>query len=134
MGHPFDANLMFYTGKDVTTDESVGPLTVWGQVERGLAVRLVVEDAYGANDTLLPIVHLSADNSTYNLVAQYHKGAIKVDGGYEFLVPFICPPGKWYVKLELSVTVASTTPLFTDVFAGIVPNVGDVFQRANHFE
>lgn len=134
MSHLFDADLMFYTEKDVTTDESVGPLEVWGSIEKGLSVRVLVEDAYGANDTMLPMVHLSANNSTYNLVAQYHKGATKVKGGYEFLIPFICPPGKWYAKLELAVTVASTTPLFTDVVAGIVPNVGDVFSRTNHWE
>jgi len=134
MTHPFDDELMFLTGADLTADGSHGPLTVYGQIEKGLAVRVVVEDAYGANDTMLPKVHISADGSTYNLVAQAHEGAVAVDGGYEFMVPFPVPAGKWYVKLELDLTIASTTPLFTDVFAGIVPNVGQPFDRTSNWE
>lgn len=134
MTHPFDANLMFYTEKDVTASESSPVLTAWGQIKEGLAVRVLVEDAFGANDTMLPKVYVSSDGSTYNLVAQARQGAVKPKGGYEWMIPFPVPAGKTYVKLELVVTAASTTSLFTDVVAGIVPNVGGVFDRANHFE
>jgi len=133
MTHPFDDELMFATGADLTASVSQGPLTVYGQIEKGLAVRVVVEDAFGANDTMLPKVYLSADNSTYNLVAQSHLGATLVDGGYEFMVPFPVPAGKWYVKLELVLTAASTTSTFTDVYAGIVPNVGQPFDRTSNW-
>lgn len=135
MTHPFDANLMFYTEKDVTQSESAGAvLQVWGQVDKGLAARIICEDAFGANDTVLPKVYLSTDGSTYNLVAQARQGAVKPKGGYEWMIPFPCAPGKNYVKLELIVTAASTTMTLTDVVAGIVPNVGGVFDRTNHFE
>ena len=134
MSHPFDAELMFATGADVTADVSYDAIEVWGQVEKGMAARVVVEDAFGANDTMLVKVHTSTDGSTYNLVAQNVEGAVKVDGGYEFLVPFPVQAGKNYVKVELDITAASTTSKFDDVYAGIIPNIGPGFDRQSHWE
>ena len=133
MGHPFDAESMFMTGATLTASKSSGAIEMWGQVAKGAAARIVCEGAFGANDTVLPRVYLSEDDSTYNLVATYHKGATKVYGGKEMNVPFILPPGKWYVKLELVITIASTTAAIP-VHAGIIPNIGDTFDRTSHWE
>lgn len=135
MTHPFDDELMFVTGADLTaTDVSYDAIEVWGQIEKGMAVRLVVEDANGANDTMLAKVHVSTDGTNYNMVVENLEGATKVKGGYEFMIPFPVPPGHNYVKLELDMTVASTTINFTDVYAGIVPNVGQPFDRTSNWE
>lgn len=134
MTHPFDAELMFDTGTDLTADISYDAIEVWGQIEKGMAVRVVVEDAFGANDTMLPKVHVSTDGTNYNMVIEAIDGAVKVKGGYEFMIPFPVFPGKTYVKLELDLTVASTTAEFKDVYAGIVPNVGQPFDRTSNWE
>lgn len=135
MSHVFDAELMFRTTGNLTQDESKGPLVVWGGIQEGLAVRVVVPTAFGANDTILPKVYLSKDGSTYNLVAQYAKGPQKPYGtGLDLIVPFAVPPGKWYVKLELDGTAASTTYNFGTVVAGIVPNPGYAYERSSNFE
>ena len=127
----FDANLMFRTTGTLTTDESVGPLTVYGGIQDGLAARIVVPSAYGANDTVLPKVYSSLDGNTYNLVAQYAEGAVKPgSSGLELIVPFPVIPGKQYIKLELEVTVASTTANFGTVQAGIVGNPGFDWDRS----
>ena len=119
---PLDASLMFRTTGSLTATESLGPLTVYGG-EGDLAVRVTVPKGYGANDTILPKVHLSSDNSTYNLIAQYAKGATKPgSAGCDLMIPFGVPAGKWYVKLELVVTAASTTSDFGVAVAGIVAN------------
>ena len=133
MSHPFDAELMFKTGADVTASESAVTLTVWGQVEKGAAVRVVVEDAFGANDTMLPVVHVSQDGTNFYQSIEAVEGATKVKGGYEFLIPFPVAAGKNYVKLELRVTAASTTSQFDDVYAGIIPNIGPGFDRQSHW-
>lgn len=134
MSHPFDATLMFKTGADVTASESAVTLTVWGQIARGGAVRVVVGDAFGANDTYLPVVHLSQDGTNFYQSIEALEGATKVKGGYEFLIPFPVAAGKNYVKLEHRVTAASTTSLFEDVHAGIIPNIGPGFNRKSHWE
>jgi hypothetical protein len=127
----FDANMMFRTTATLTQDESLGPITVYGGQRHGLAVRVVIPSGYGANDTVWPKVYLSADNSTYNLAAQYARGAQKPGStGLELIVPFAVPPGKVYVKLELDVTVASTTANFGTVVAGIIENPGIVWDRS----
>jgi hypothetical protein len=126
-----DANLMFRTTGTLTQDESLGPIVVYGGMRHGLAVRTVVPQGYGANDTVWPKVYLSADGSTYNLVAQHAKGAQKPGStGLHLITPFAVPPGKWYVKLELDVTVASTTANFGVVTAGIVENPGYDWDRS----
>lgn len=133
--HPFDVNLMFRTTAALTQAESVGPLKVWGGIREGLAVQIVVPTANGANDTLLPKVYTSTDNSTYNLVAQYGAGATKPGtGGKVFIIPFPVNPGKQYIKLELTMTAASTTTNFGTVIAGIIPNPGFEFDRTHHWE
>lgn len=127
----FDANLMFRTTATLTQDESLGPIVVYGGMRKGLAVRVVVPQGYGANDTILPKVYSSDDGSTYNLVAQYAKGAVKPGStGLELIVPFPVFPGKRYIKLELDVTVASTTPNFGTVMAGIIENPGHDWDRS----
>ncbi len=133
--HPFDANLMFRTQGDLTQDESQGPLKVYGGIRKGLAVQVVVPSAFGANDTILPKVYISTDGSTYNLVAQYAKGATKPGSdGLVMIVPFPVIPGANYVKLELDGTAASTTYNFGAVVAGVIPNPGFDYDRANHWE
>lgn len=130
----YDANLMLRTTGSLTASESVGPLTVWGGIHKGLAVRAVVPSSFGINDTVLPKVYISDDNSTYNLVAQYADGASKIPtGGKVFIVPFVMPPGKHYVKLELVVTAASTTSTYGVVTAGIVINPGFDWERSSNF-
>jgi hypothetical protein len=127
----FDANLMLRTTGTLTQDESVGPVTLYGGDIKGLAARVVVPSAYGANDTVLPKVYASTDGSTYNLVAQHAAGAVKPGStGTKLIVPFQLPPGKWYVKVELDVTVASTTPNFGVTLVGIVQNPGFAEDRS----
>lgn len=130
----YDANLMLRTTGALTASETVGPLTVWGGIHKGLAVRVVVPSSYGINDTVLPKVYTSADNSTYNLIAQYADGASKIpSGGKVFIVPFQVTPGKQYIKLELVVTAASTTSTYGTVTAGIVENPGFDWERSSNF-
>lgn len=131
--HAFDANLMFRTTGSLTQDESKGPLTVWGGMEKGLAAQVIVPSANGANDTILPKVYHSADGSTYNLVAQYAGAQTVPTGGLVLIVPFPVLPGKNYIKLELDGTAASTTYDFGAVVAGIIPNPGHDYDRANHW-
>lgn len=133
MTHPFDDELMWKTGGDLTADVSLDALEVWGQISKGVAARVVLSDAHGANDTVLPKIHRSTDGTNYNLIAQAKEGATKVKGGYEFIIPFPVPAGKNYYKLELDLTAASTTSLFEDVVAGIIPNVGDKFDRTSNW-
>lgn len=133
MSHVFDAELMFMTGGDITADVSKGPIEIWGNIRGGMAVRTVVANAFGLNDTMLQKVYRSTDNSTYNLVAQHAAGATKVQGGYEFVTPFPVLPGKQYIKVEFDITAASTTSLFEDVYCGIIPNVPE-WSRSSNFE
>lgn len=128
----FDANLMFRTTGSLTQSESLGPLTVYGGKIDGMAARVIVPTANGANDTILPKVYESADGSTYNLVAQHGKGAQKpTSAGMELIIPFPVRIGKRYIKLELVVTAASTTTNFGTVIAGIVPNLGYEWDRSS---
>lgn len=129
----FDANLMFRTTGDLTASETSNALVIYGTPIRGLAARVNVPQAFGANDTMLAKVYASTDGSSYNLVAQYAKGATKVYGGKDMIIPFALPASKWYVKLELTVTAASTTSNFGAVKAGIVEGVGYDFDRTTHF-
>lgn len=131
MGAAFDSNLMFRTTGDLTASESKGPLTIYGTPLRGMSVEVVVPEAFGANDTVLPKLYASTDGSTYNLFAQYSGGPTKIPtGGKTFLLPFALPPGqKTYVKLELVVTAASTTSDFGAVKAGIVLGGGADIDR-----
>ena len=129
----FDANLMLRTTGNLTQDESCGPVVVWGGIHKGLAVRVVVPTANGVNDTILPKVYLSDDNSTYNLVAQSERGAQKPSGGLEIIVPFPVSPGKHYVKVELDGTAASTTFNFGAVQAGVILNPGFDWERSSNF-
>lgn len=131
----FDANLMFRTTGNLTQDESCGPLTVYGGQRRGLAVRVVVPSANGANDTILPTVYRSTDGSTYYAIAKYVKGATKPgSGSLDMIIPFFLPPGKNYVKVELDGTAASTTYNFGVVRAGIVENPGYDWSRVTNFD
>jgi hypothetical protein len=131
MAPAFDSSLMFRTTGTLTQDESLGPIVVYGGQAKGLAARVVVPQGYGANDTVLPKIYTSNDGSTYNLVATYPKGAQKPGAtGLELIVPIPLFRGKNYVKLELDVTVASTTPNFGTVVAGIVENPGQDWDRS----
>jgi len=131
MGAVMDSNLMFRTTGDLTQSESKGPVTIYGTPIKGMAVEVVVPEANGANDTVLPKLYASTDASTYNLIAQYDGGATKIPtGGKIFIVPFSLPKGqKTYLKLELVVTAASTTTDFGAVKAGIVLGRGADVDR-----
>lgn len=121
MGAAMDSNLMFRTTGALTQSESKGPITVYGTPLKGMTVEVTVPDAYGANDTVLPRLYASTDGSTYNLIASFKDGATKTKGGKIFHLPFALPAGqKNYLKLELLVTVASTTISFGTATAGIV--------------
>lgn len=129
-----DNDLMFRTTGDLTQSESDGPITIYGTPLRGMAVRVEVPDAYGANDTVLPKLYASTDGSSYNLLASYREGAVKVKGGKTFLLPFALPKGKkTYLKLELVVTVASTTVSFGGARAGIVLGGGADIDRTTNW-
>jgi hypothetical protein len=133
--HPFDANLMLRTTGNLTQNESKGPATIWGGIREGMAVQVVVPTANGANDTLTFKVYTSLDNSTYNLVAGWAKGAAqKPSGGMTAIIPFPVIPGKQYVKVEFIGTAASTTYNFGAVVAGIIPNPGYEWDRTHHWE
>lgn len=126
----FDANLMFRTTGTMTASESNGPITIHGTPIKGMAVRIEIPDAYGANDTILAKLYASADGSTYNVIAQNYDGAVKPKGGKSLFVPFALPKGKkTYLKLELVATVASTTANFGTVVAGIVLGGGANIDR-----
>jgi len=132
MPNAFDTNLMFWSSVAITANTTAGPLTVWGQINKGLAVRIVTK-ATGADDTILPEVWLSADNSTYYLAATYRKGASKPGvAGTEYIIPFPVAEGKNYVKLELTPT--GTTTSFGSTYAGIVPNDGNEWDRTSNWE
>lgn len=130
----FDNNLMLRTTGNLTGNESVGPVTLKGGTKsKGLAVRVQVPAAtsIGADDTLLAKVYASYDGSTYNVIAQWKKGATKVGAsGYEMIVPFAIN-SKVYVKVELLMT--ATTTNFGAVQVGIVQNVGYEWDRNTHF-
>ncbi len=133
----FDANLMFRTTANLTQDESLGPLVVYGGQCDGLAARVIVPGQggagnYGANDTILPRIYTSSDGSTYNLVSTYAKGAQKPGtGSLDLVIPFPVFTGKRYVKIELDVTVASTSANFGVVTAGIIENPGFDWDRSS---
>lgn len=130
----FDSTLMFRTTGDLSASESCGPVVVYGTPMRGMAVRVEVPKANGANDTVLPRLYASADNSTYNLIASYQEGAVKPYGGKTLILPFAVKSGeKVYLKLELVVTAASTTSDFGGVRAGIVMGGGAKIDRSTHW-
>lgn len=128
----FDANLMWRTTGDLTADQSCDPLTVYGGVGGRLAARVVVPDAFGVNDKVNVKVHASQDGSTYQQIAGHPKGGVATKGGAELIVPFDIPAGKNYVKVELDVTIASTTAGFGAVQAGIVSGVKFDYDRLSH--
>ena len=126
----FDALLMFRTTGALTTNESTGPVILYGGNNDGLAVRVVVPGANGVNDSVNAKVYRSTDGSTYNLVSQYANAGVKTYGGAELIVPFPLYPGKQYIKLELLPTVASTTVSFGTTVAGVVENPGMDWERS----
>jgi hypothetical protein len=132
----FDNSLMLRTTGNLTTAESVGPVTLYGGTPvGGLAVRVSVPTAYAALDTMLAKVYASVDGSTYNLIAQYAGGSVSgFASGKDLIIPFSLPPDKWYVKLELTVTSTTAANInFGAVKAGIVEGVNGDFTRAVDF-
>lgn len=129
----FDAELMFRTTGALTQDESLGPVVVYGGIVHGLAARVVVPTANGANDTIQGKIYRSTDGSTYHLIAQWAKGNGEKPGstGLEMIIPFPVLPGKQYVKLELDGTAASTTYNFGTVVAGVIENPGHDYDRSS---
>jgi hypothetical protein len=127
----FDKLLMLRTTGTLTASESVGPITIYGGNPEGLAARVIVPSAFGANDTILPKVYTSTDGSTYNLVAQNAAAVKPGSAGTELIVPFTPPAGKTYVKVELVVTIASTTANLGTTIVGLVNNPGFATDRSS---
>lgn len=129
-----DANLMFRTTGALTANESSGAVTLYGTPLKGMTAVVDVPDAYGANDTVLPRLWASTDGSSYNLFQSYKDGAVKVKGGFTFYLHFALPKSeKNYLKLELLVTIASTTAGFGTVKSGIVLGGGGSIDRTESF-
>lgn len=125
----FDSNLMFRTQTAMTVSESLGPLTIYGTPIRGMNVRITIPSS-NLNDTVLPTLFASTDGSTYNVLSRYGAGATKCTGGKELNLPFMLPKGqKTYLKLELSVALASTTGVFGVVVAGLTMGGGADVDR-----
>lgn len=122
----FDALLMFRTTGLLTNSSSYGPLTIHGTGLKGMAARIVfpAHATGGADDTVLAKIYASADNSTYNLIAQYEGGNVKpATAGTEIRIPFSTT--KKYVKLELIVTATTPSTAFGVVKAGLVLDSND---------
>lgn len=126
----FDSNLMFMTTGDLTESMSLGPLTIYGTPIHGMAVRISVPTGY-LNDTIAAKLYASTNGTNYNVLAAHAKGAVNTIGGVDIMVPFALPKGlKTYLKLELSVLIASTTAVFGAVKAGIVLGGGASIDRS----
>lgn len=117
-----DSDLMFRTTGTLTQSESMGPLTIHGTPPQGMSVEVIVPSAFGANDTVLPRLYMSDDGSTYTLTHTFIGGAQKPGtAGSIMHLPFFIPMGKKkYLKLELVVTIASTTANLGVAIAGLV--------------
>lgn len=125
----FDSNLVFRSTGDLTESESLGPLTIYGTPIKGMAAKVIVPNAL-LNDTVLAKLHASTDGTNYYVLASYKDGAVKTIGGKELILPFALPKGqKTYLKLELSVLIASTTATFGAVRAGLVLGGGAHVDR-----
>ena len=96
-----------------------------------MRVNVPASSDIGTEDTLMAKVYSSYDGSTYNVIAQWKKGATAVGkNGYEMIIPFAIN-SKVYVKVELLMT--ATTTNFGTVQVGIVQNVGYEWDRLTHF-
>jgi len=125
----FDSNLMFRTTGNLTVSESCGPLTVYGTGIKGMAVKIIIPSANLA-DSVLPVLYTSSDATTYYVLAKYIDGAVLCTGGKELYLPFVIPKGeKRYLKLELSVSLNSTTGVFGACRAGVVLGGGADIDR-----
>jgi hypothetical protein len=126
----FDSNLMFRTTTGaMTVSESLGPITIYGTPIHGMAVRIEIPSA-NLNDTVLPTLYASQDGTTYNVMARYRKGAVLCTGGKSLFLRFAIPKGeKTYLKLELSVSINSTTGVFGVVTAGLTVGGGANVDR-----
>jgi len=130
MGALFDSNLMFRTTGNLTVSESCGPLTVYGTGIKGMAVEVIIPSA-NLNDSVLPVLYTSADATTYYVLAKYKNGAVNCNGGKTLYLPFVIPKGeKRYLKLELSVSINSTTGVFGACRAGVVVGGGASIDRS----
>jgi len=129
MGALFDSNLMFRTTGNLTVSESCGPLTIYGTGIKGMAVEVIIPSA-NLNDSVLPVLWTSADATTYYVLAKYKDGAVLCTGGKTLYLPFVIPKGeKRYLKLELSVSINSTTGVFGACRAGVVLGGGASVDR-----
>jgi hypothetical protein len=138
----FDNLLMFISSGNVTktgTHPTSG-IKLRGTPVRGLAARILFPSSPGLSATILPEIHVSADDSTYRVQATYAGGALSWAAGAdtalgisqsdrEVMVPFEVPTGFPYVKLKLTVTGGSTATSFGAVKAGIVPRAHGDWTR-----
>lgn len=135
LAHPFDANLMLRQVSDgnLTATGNTTSKAVFGMIEDGLAVQIVIPSAGGTSPTLAAAVQLSTDNVTFNTVAQNVGGTrtnVAADGEV-WVIPFVMPAGRYYVRVAF--TVAGTTPNFGAVSAGVIPNPGADYDRSDHW-
>lgn len=113
----FDNDLMTRTTGNLTVSGSAAK-EIRGTGLKGMTARVVVPDAYHADDTLQAKVWHSDDGSTYTLLTQSEVTDGLADGG-EILVPFVTE--KKYAKIELVVTSTTAANInFGAVKAGFV--------------
>jgi len=131
----FDSALMFRTTGDLTVAESVGPVTIIGTPIRGMAVKIIIPAANGADGTFLGTLYASTNGTDYNVIAMTQEGAAHTPGvaGYTYIIPFSLPKGqKTYLKLELEGT--DTTTNFDVVVAGLVLGRGAEIGRGVNWD
>lgn len=129
----FDSLLMTRTTGNLTASESSSGVIIRGTGVKGMAAYFSIPSTTGTTNDLLPRVWVSADDSTYLLVATHDGGAVSwASGGKEFVVPFAT--NKKYAKTELVIAGSTGTPNFGAVQAGIVLGVGYDWTRAVNFE
>lgn len=129
----FDANLMLRTTGNLTVSESSSGVTIRGTPVKGMAVKASVPTAFADLDQIQVKVYDSADNSTYNLLAQSLVKTGMNTSPRDITVPFFT--ARKYVKAELVVTSTTAANInFGAVVVGVVLNAGGDWTRAESFE
>ena len=136
----FDNTLMFISSANLTVPDSLHPtsgIKIRGTTNKGLGVRIYFPSApNGTKTQILPEIHVSADNSTYRLQAQYPGGDLSwASGTKEVYFPFQVEGGYPYVKLKFNMTNTTTgSNSYGAVQAGIVQNVDGEWSRTVRFD
>ena len=96
----FDALLMTRTTGNLTATESVGGIVLRGTGISGMAARVAVPTAYNDDDTLQVLVYDSADNTTYNLIAQSRALDTFKTNPRDIIVPVVT--NRKYGKIQIN--------------------------------